>query len=324
MTQSISPIAGVTQLWHKLTRSETGQLTEQNINHIALILRFGIGSVFVIGGWWKLSRAIDPTRADALVSKYLAPNGYINGFFQEYLFTNDLLTPWAFMTALSTFELFAGLALLLGIFVRPLSIIFGLLMWSFVAALPVVTTPDLIPTDSTFLTPALIVQIRDVGLSGFCFALAIVGSGAYSLDARLLGRGRALGLVEWATLGLLVRISIAVVFLTGGFFFGLDHVKSWTGIPLLSIGIGITMLSGHGVRVAAVAALVVLLFYCVGKLDAAKPLWDNLNAIKREFAFCAAASLLLCFSGGQAFQVGYLIRHPKTALFGSEQQTHQS
>lgn len=323
MTQSTSPTMGANQLWRKLTHADAGPLTAQNIDLIALILRFGIGSVFVIGGWWKLSRAIDPTRAEALVSRYLAPNGYINGFFQDYLFTSDLLTPLAFMTALSAFELFAGIALLLGIFVRPLAIIFGLLMWSFVAALPVVTTPDLTPTEPTFLTPALIVQIRDVGLSGFCFALAMMGSGALSLDARLFGKGSAMGSADWASPGLLIRLSVAVVFLAGGVFFGLDHVKSWIGIPLVSIAIGAVMLSGHGVRLAAIAAIAVLSVYCIGKLDIANPVWDNLNAVKREFAFLAAAGLLVRFSGGRAFQVGYLIRHPKTAMFGLERPATQ-
>ncbi len=322
MTQSTLPNTGAHQLWTAAISSGADRLSAQNLTFIALVLRLGIGAVFLVGGWWKLSRAIDPTRADALVSRYMAPNGYINEFFQTYLFSGDLLTPWMFMTALSAFELAAGIALILGLLVRPLAIIFGLLMWSFVAALPVVTTPGLAPTDATFLTPALIVQIRDIALSGFCFALAAVGSGAVSLDAKLLGRGEPMGMVGWANIGLLIRMSVAVTFLVGGAFYGLDHVKSWIAVPLVSIAIAAILLSGHGVRLAAIAALAVLLFYCGGKLDSAKPLWDNLNAIKREFAFLAASGLLLVFSGGKAFQLGALIHDPKTALFGPGQ--HQA
>ncbi|WP_373487791.1 DoxX family protein [Blastomonas sp.] len=285
---------------------------------IALMLRLGIGSVFIVGGWWKLSRALDPARADALLTRYLAPDGYINAFFQNYLFASDLMTPWFFMTALSGFELFAGIALMLGLFVRALAITFGVLMWSFVAALPVMTTPGLTPTDPTFLTPALIVQIRDVGLSGLCFALAAVGSGALSLDARFFGRGAAASSANWSALGLLIRLSLGVVFLSGGFFYGLDHVKSWTSIPLLSIAIGVVLVSGHGVRIAAAAAFIVLAISCINSMDGSNTLWNNLNAVKREFAFLVAAGLLVRFSGGPAFQAGYLIRHPKAALFGPE------
>lgn len=318
MTQATSPVPGAQEVLRSLTHPGRGDLTTRSIDIIALTLRFGIGSVFVIGGWWKLSRAIDPARAEELVGRYLAPDGYINGFFQEYLFTGGLLTPWAFLTALSAFELLAGIALLLGVFVRPLAVIFGLLMWSFVAALPVVTVTDPALTASTFLTPALIVQIRDVGLSGFCFALAISGSGSLSLDAKLFGRGAAMGSANWTILGLLIRSSVAVVFLAGGFFYGLDHVKSWIAVPLVSIAIGATMLSGHGVRIAAIAAIAILAIYCIGKVDLSESLWDNLNAVKREVAFLASATLLARLSGGRGFQAGYLLRHPKTAMFGPE------
>lgn len=320
MTHQRSSVLDAKHLWQHLNTAGSSQLSPQNINLIALVLRFGIGSVFIVGGWWKLSRALDPDRAGALVSRYLAPNGYINEFFQSYLFADGLLTPWAFMTILSGFEFFAGIALLLGIFVRPLAIVFGLLMWSFVAALPVVTTPNQLLTDTTYLTPALIVQIRDIGLSGFCFALAMVGSGALSLDNRLFGRGSASDVAAWASLGLLMRLSVGVVFLAGGFFFGLDHVKSWSSLPVISIAIGAVLLSGHAVRLAAIAGFLVLVVYCLGKVDLAKTTWDNLNAIKREFAFLAACALLVRFSGGNAFQIGALIRNPKAALFGDERQ----
>ncbi|MEM1048931.1 MAG: DoxX family membrane protein [Pseudomonadota bacterium] len=291
---------------------------------IALWLRVGIGLVFLIGGWWKLSRALDPARAEALVSRYTAPDGYINAFFQDYLFAGGWITPWSFLTALSALELVAGIVLIAGVFVRPMAILFGLMLWSFVAALPVMTTPGLAAEDKTFLTPALIVQIRDVGLSGLCFVLAALGSGAWSVDHAAFGRGQVASRPNWPAIGLVLRLSVAAVFITGGFFYGLDHVKSWSSLPVLMIAIGLVMASGHGVRLTALAALGVLIVYCVTAMSADKTLWGNLNAVKREAAFIAAAAVLLRYSGGPAFRVGQFFAAPVEALFGAPAKSPQS
>lgn len=312
-TSQTSPFARVAFV----TRAQGGPLDHASTNLVSLALRFSIAAVFIIGGWWKLSRALDPARAGDLVDKYLASNGYINGFFQDYLFTNGILTPWSFLTALSAFELFAGLALVAGVLVRPLALILGFLMWSFVAALPVVTTPGFLSDGPTYLTPALLVQIRDVGLSGFCFALAVVGSGRYSLDARLFGRGGAGSGADWDDLGLLIRLSVAAAFIVGGFFYGLDHIKSWTSVPFPLVAVGLVLASGHAVRVAALAACVILAVYCMDKLDTAKSVWDNLNAIKREFAYLGASGVLIWKTGGRRFQVAAVFRAPRATLFGA-------
>jgi uncharacterized membrane protein YphA (DoxX/SURF4 family) len=86
----------------------------------------GIGLVFVIGGWNKLSQLIDPAREAAIVAAYTRPHGYINVFFTDYLFSGafgEWLTPWSFLTLLSTFELVSGLALITGLLVRSLALI---------------------------------------------------------------------------------------------------------------------------------------------------------------------------------------------------------
>lgn len=291
-------------------------LTVRQSDQVALFLRLGLGSVFVVGGWWKLQRAIDASRASDLVEKYTASNGYINDFFQSYLFSGNWLSAWGFLTALSAFELVAGAALVAGFLVRPLAIVFGLMMWSFVAALPVATVPGQDTSASTFFTPAMIVQIRDIGLSGMCFTLAVLGSGSWSLDERLTGRGAGAQEADWSSLGLLLRLSVAIAFLAGGFFYGLDHVKSWSGMPLLLILVGLMLASGHGVRIAATAAFLILVVYCVGKISFDKTLWDNLNAIKREFAFLAASLVLIRYAGGAGFRVSDLLSAPREVFFG--------
>ncbi|KAB7615949.1 DoxX family protein [Amylibacter sp. SFDW26] len=321
MTQRSTHSVETQTLWEKISNSGSTQLTNKDADLIALILRIGLGAVFIIGGWWKLSRAIDPLRADALVNKYLAPDGYINAFFQDYLFSNGILSPWMFMTTLSAFELFAGIALVSGLFVRPLAIVFGLLMWSFVAALPVLTTPGENIENSTFLTPAMIVQIRDIGLSGFCFVLALMGSGTYSFDRSVMSRGAPANLPNLVLSRFTIRISIAVVLLAGGAFYGLDHVKSWTNFPIILTILGIVLILGHGVRIAASICCVVIIFYCINKFSLDKTLWDNLNAIKREIAYLAAVAVLIRYSGGQVFQFVNILQRPRELFFGKLRET---
>lgn len=291
-------------------------------NKIALLLRLGLGSVFVVGGWWKLSRAIDAAKSDALVTKYMAANGYINSFFDDYLFSgpDPFLTPLAFLTLLSAFELLSGIALLAGVFVRALSFTYAFLLWSFVIALPVVTVSGFESQVSSHFSPALLVQIRDVGLSGMCFILFALGSGSYSVDQRFLNRGMAPEQANWNHYGLLLRLSVAAVFIVGGFFAGYGHIKSFVDIPVLLVVIGLVLASGHATRIAAIAAFAVIAWYSVGKLSFDATLWDNLNAIKREFAFLAASGLLIAYQGGRAFRLDALFKSPMNTILGKSQQ----
>ena len=53
----------------------------------ATILRIGLGLVFVIGGYSKLSQLLDPDRMAGIVENYVGGKGYINQLFLNYLFT---------------------------------------------------------------------------------------------------------------------------------------------------------------------------------------------------------------------------------------------
>ena len=99
-----------------------------SLDKLALFLRIGIGSVFVIGGWNKLYQLLSSSMHEKIVASYTGTSGYINQFFTDWMFGADaLFTQWGFLTALSAFELLSGIALLVGFMVRPLSIIYGLL-----------------------------------------------------------------------------------------------------------------------------------------------------------------------------------------------------
>ena len=271
----------------------------------ALALRVGLGLVFVIGGIAKLERLLTPSKADGIVSEYVGSAGYINQTFLDWLFDGDLpsfITPWSFLTTLSAFELISGLMLIAGLLVRPLAVFWAFLLWSFVVSLPVVTTPGVDPGLTTYESPALFVQVRDIALSGFFFVLYNLGAGAWSLDARRFALPAALGR-DWEPLGLLLRLSLGVVFIVGGFFHGFSKIASF-GMPAVLLAvIGLGLLSGIGVRWFAAAAGIVLLVYMVGKLPDASSVIGYFNSVKREFGLFAAAGVLTILNGGRLFAV---------------------
>lgn len=273
-------------------------------DNIALYLRLGLGAVFVIGGYSKLSQLLDPARSQAIVELYMGPTGYINSFFSDYLFTGALasvFTPWGFLTALSSFELISGLALIAGLLVRPLALIYGFMLWTFVLSLPVVTTPGVEVAVKTYTSPALLVQIRDVALSGMMFVLFNLGSGRYSMDSFLAKQHGRQDAVDWDALALLTRLSVAVPFLTGGFFAGMSNIQSYTVYPLVLVLIGLLLVSGVRIRAVAIAVMLTMLWFMLSKISADKSLIANLNGFKREFAMLAAALVLLVYGGGAKF-----------------------
>jgi len=276
--------------------------------YTALLLRLGLGLVFTIGGWSKLSQLLHPDYAASIVALYTGPKGYINTFFLEYLFgPGSWLTQWSFLTALSTFELLSGIALLAGFLVRPLALLYGFLLWTFIFSLPVVLTPGVAVSETTYLAPALLVQIRDVTLSGLMFALFNLGPGAYSVDGRVFGPSVYRPLVSWPHLGLLVRLSLASMLLVGGFFAGMSNIKTFgmPGFLLIAAGLAL-LLDGRAARVAGGVLMAMMLVYMAGKLSFDKSLIGNLNAIKREFAFFAAGAVLVLRGGGVLYTVGEL------------------
>ena len=293
---------------------------------IALALRLGFGAVFIIGGWFKLSRLIDPARQDALVDWYLSPKGYINEFFQQYLFEGFLgtiITPWSFLTALSTFELLSGLALVAGFLVRPLALLYGFLLWTFIIALPVTVTPGVTPEAPTFLSPAILVQIRDIALSGLAFALYNLGPGAHSVDRWLFGRDAVEDRADWQALGLLTRLSIAAPMIVGGVFAGLSNIPTFaTWGPILFV-LGLLLVAGVGVRVAGAGVVAVMIWFIANKVSLDASLIVNLNGFKREFAFVAAGIVLALYGAGTRYTVQDVYGRLRQAIIGARFQ-HQA
>lgn len=81
---------------------------------LALVLRVGLGVMFIIGGIAKLARLLSVSRAQGIVDEYVGPLGYINQTFLDWMFSGQLpafVTPWSFLTVLSAFELVSGMML---------------------------------------------------------------------------------------------------------------------------------------------------------------------------------------------------------------------
>lgn len=280
----------------------------------ALALRLGLGIVFVIGGVNKLGQLMDPATHDGLVASYTGTTGYINSFFLDYLFGGrfgEWLNADVFLTLLSSFELVAGLLLIIGLAVRPLSLIYGFMLWSFVIALPVVTAPGITVDGSVIRAPAMLVQIRDIGLSGMMFALFALGAGVYSLDRRWRLERPDRARPAWDYPGLLLRLSLGIILVVGGAFAGMDHIQSFAVPGWILLILGLLLLSGYGVRAAGYAAVLVILWYVGSKLSLDKSVIANLNGIKRELAILVAAGLLGWLGGGGRFTIDGLGRSIK-------------
>ncbi|MBX2809557.1 MAG: DoxX family membrane protein [Cellvibrionaceae bacterium] len=278
---------------------------ERQLDTCILLLRIGLGLVFVIGGWNKLYQLLDPALSDAILASYTGTKGYINQFFLDYLFTGvlgEILTPWSFLSILSAFELVSGLMLVLGFAIRPLSFIWAFLLWTFVFSLPVVTTPGAV-SEATYTSPAMFVQVRDIALSGLFFILYNLGSGSFSIDAF---RGsnpsvRAIASNHWNEMGLLLRVSLALPFLVAGFFYGLDNIQTFKLPAFISLVLGVGILAGLQTRVVGAAVVVAMLYFMLQKINFDKTLIANLNSFKREFAFLAAGIVFYHAGGGRYY-----------------------
>lgn len=273
---------------------------------IALLLRVGLGLVLLSGGMSKLSQLLDSGRQTAILEMYWGPAGYVNTFFDQYLsagMLGSVLTQWSFLTALSAFELVAGMLLIAGILTRPLALVWGLLFWSFVAALPVATAAGVDPALVTHRSPALLVLIRDIGLSGLFFTLFMIGAGAFSVDGRWIGAAATRRTLNWDVLGLLLRLSLALPLLVGGAFHGYGHIQTF-GMPgWLLVSVAAALILNVGTRPAGIATALMMGWFIVSNFDAGRSLIANMNAVKREYAFFTASVVLAYCGGGRLFAV---------------------
>jgi len=290
---------------------------------VAFYLRTGLGLLFIIGGLSKLSLLLGSSTHDGMVASYMGTSGYINSLFQDYLFTGwvgELLSPSLFLTSLSAFEFFSGIALVAGFLVRPLALIYGFLLWTFVIALPTMTVPGVTIDVKTYTSPSIFVQIRDIALSGVMFVLFNLGAGKYSLDYRM---GQAHRNVDWNNLGLLLRFSVGMIFIVAGFFGAFSKVPNFaTAQPILAIiGLGLIFGNEKIVKISGIAVMCVMLWYILFKLNVDKGIIANLNGVKREFAIFSAGLALFFVGGGLRFTLSDIL-HRTQGYFSRTRQSN--
>lgn len=284
----------------------------------SMLLRIGLGLVFVIGGTSKLSLLLSAEASGGMVANYLGTTGYINTVFQDYLFTGvagKFLTAWGFLTALSTFELFSGICLIVGFLVRPLALVYAFLLWTFVIALPVMTVPGETIDVKAYTSPALFVQVRDVALSGMMFVLFFLGAGRYSIDHKRVPHDVT---VPWDTCGTILRLSLGVALLVGGLFHGYGSIATWATAPAILVVVGLALMLGNNIvsRVAGGIAIAIMVWFIANKLNADKSIIANLNGFKREFALAACGGALAAYGGSQRFTAPDLYKRSMRYLRG--------
>ncbi len=291
-------------------------LDTNSLSWAALWLRVGLGTVFIIGGISKLSLLLNSATHQGMVDNYMGSSGYINALFQEFLFSGGWLTPGFFLTSLSAFELISGVMLVAGLMVRPLALFYAFLLWSFVFSLPTQTVPGIDIGVKTYTSPALFVQVRDITLSGVMFVLYNLGAGRASLDHRF--NQYSSGIQDWDKLGLLLRLSLGVCLLVGGFFAGFANIQSFKVPGLLLIVSGLLLVFGSPrvVAGAGAAVMAIMVWYIVQKLNLDKSVIANLNGVKREFALLAMAWVLVRLGGGSHYTWQDMVSRSRDYLGG--------
>jgi uncharacterized membrane protein YphA (DoxX/SURF4 family) len=227
--------------------------------------------IFVVGGI-KLAFLGDTT---ALVASYTDPaKGWIAPVFQEQITQRLGLSVGVFLRSQGLLEIALGVLLILGLGTSLVALLIGLMFWSFTVANPVAGEIRL---------------SRDLALMGCCFAVALSGTGAWSLDKRLWHRTstflpRRDGVLLLLRLSLAYPLVAAAVFSSGPFANPLN-----TTVPVVVVLL-IGVLLAAGVYPRWVAGLLGLwMVYVVAASMLTQGAYFGLDAAKRELGLLVAS-----------------------------------
>ncbi len=235
------------------------------------LLRVALGIIFIIGGI-KLAFLGETS---ALVASYTNPDkGWLSPVFADKITQILGIGVGSFLRTQGLIEIALGLLMALGIGTRVVAVIMGLMFWTFAVANPIVGEIRL---------------SRDLALMGCCFAVALAGVGAWSLDGRLWPRRLSFASSQDGTL-VLIRLSLAFTLLTSAVFASgpfANHLN--TTLPIVMVLVMGALLA-VGLRPHWIMGFVALwMLYVVATSIGAKGFYFGLDSAKRELGFWVAA-----------------------------------
>lgn len=264
----------------EMAKAENGQHRMVYVQSPRLVtpLRVALGLVFLIGG----TKLAFPADATALAASYTNPEtGWISPIFAAWITDTLGISIAGWLRLQGLIEIVLGLALVLGAYTSIVATIMGLMFWSFAVANPVVGEIRL---------------SRDIALMGLCFAVAVAGAGAYSIDGDVR-RVPSYFPERQDAFSLIIRLSLAYTLIastlfTGGVFS--NHLNS--SLPVLAVFLaGLALAVGIFPRWVMTLLFVWMLYLIVGNLFG-RGMLAGLDSVKREIGFLAA-SLVYVLSG---------------------------
>lgn len=251
--------------------SKRGFGLQVNADLCMALLRVALGVIFIIGGI-KLAFLGETS---ALVASYTNPDkGWLSPVFADKITQMLGVGIGPFLRTQGLIEIALGLLMALGIGTRVVAVIMGLMFWSFTVANPIAGEIRL---------------SRDLALMGCCFAVALAGAGAWSLDGRFWQRRSTFASYRDGTL-VLIRLSLAFTLLTSAVFASgpfANHLNTTLPIAMVLV---MGALLAVGLRPHWIMGLLaVWMLYVVVTSIGAKGVYFGLDSAKRELGFLAAA-----------------------------------
>ena len=242
-----------------------------NADVLVALLRITLGVIFIIGGI-KLAFLGD---TNALVASYTNPaKGWMSQVFADKITQTLGVGVGTFLRTQGWIEMLLGTLMILGIGTRFVAVIIGILFWGFAVANPVAGEIRL---------------SRDIALMGMCFAVAIAGAGAWSVDQRVWKRQFTFPKYQDGVL-MLMRLSLAYTLLTSAVFASgpfANHLN--TTLPIVVVFL-LGALLALGLRPQWVMGVIaVWMLYVVITSIGAKGIYFGLDSAKRELGFLTGA-----------------------------------
>lgn len=263
---------------------QASQTYQVSVMRTAFILRLGLGGWLVVEALIKFLGLLSPAQFADMLGFYLGTAGYINQFFQYYLFQSSwgtLFSPVNLLSLMAMAELVVGCSLLAGLAVKWNAMLTFFMLVFYIVALPVMTIPNVHLDVAVYTAPAPLVQIREVAMAIGAFVLYKLGPGVYGVDS---DHHLAITYSNWHGLWGKLRYAIILPLVVAALFGGFGHIPTFAAPAFLLavLGAALTVDSLKVVRWAALVATLVFFHYALFMVDWADNWLKNIYAIRRE------------------------------------------